>query len=405
MMLPPKNIVSCFVLGPALHAARVAIGPTGARVVANVRVDDFLSLSQADAKSALKPVAGSGRVVLTADPSWCAVRPIALTTQTWAKAKSELMQSIDRLVPMTRDDALAGLIDVHDESLKPREGRLIAIRKQLLEPWRQAIEHALDAPVSAVLSPHMAMCGLGLQTRESATVFEPLGGGEALRHDFAFGLPTEIAEAAGDESAHQFTVMSAGVRRTISGDDLAIGAAVAPYVATSAFAPLLGAAPSRRSEWIAPIAAFAAAAALFIAAPLMYEARLQSGVDRLEARQVAMVDDFQSLRELRNRTEQRIKLVNEAVATATTGWRSTLPILAEAQAALPADGFLYRLEIDPQNVVISGEASDAPAVLQRLEESPLLTSARRTGPLMPSSEPGLDIFEMRAALEAQGETP
>ena len=72
------------------------------------------------------------------------------------------------------------------------------------------------------------------------------------------------------------------------------------------------------------------------------------------------------------------------------------------QASLPAEGFLYRLVVDRRSVTISGEASDAPAILQRLEESPLLTSARRTGPLTPSSEPGLDIFEMHAVRE---ETP
>lgn len=415
MLIPPRVILSCCIVGDDLHAARVRIGPIGARVLGATRLERFLAQTPQDRRAALRSLAGAGaRLVITAPGAWCAVRPIALTTHNWAKARSELIHSIDRLLPMTRDDAMVGLLNVYDEALQPSGGRLIAIRRKIAEPWLHAIEDAAGVQTSTLLAPHMAMLGLGLQDRDRATVIEPIDENESVRHTLRRGLPVSIGEAHDRADADQDAVLpahepDATTRAEVDGADLAVAAALAPVVAPKAFAPMAGALPNRAAEWLAPAAAAVLAAALLITAPIMYETRLRSGLAALRAEQASLTDEYQRVRSLRSNTERLASLLIEGVRDPLAPWRPTMPVMAEAQGALTGDGagegFLYRLLVDARGVTISGEADDAGAVLQLLEDSPLLTSARRTGPLMPSPEAGWSIFEMRAERAAIGETP
>ena len=406
MILPPRSIVSLVIVGDDLHAARVTLGPIGARVARTATIEGFLGVSAADARQSLRAVAGATRrVVLTAPGAWCAVRPVALTVREWPAAKPEILRSLDRLVPIPADEALAGLMNVYDESLAPADGRLVAISRGSIEPWRGPIENALGRPVCAMLAPMMATLGLGLQDRARAAVLEPVGMGDWLRHEFVRGVPVRAAEPVTDlqtESRDAVILPGGALTPTVTGVDLAVAAALASFVAPGAFAPILGRAPGRRIEWVAPAAALAAALALFIAAPAVTRARLGASVLHLKAEQTALVEPFARVRDLRRDTERLTRLIDSAVTPATAGWASVLPAIAEAQAALPKDGFLYRIEIDAKGVTISGEAPDAPTILGRLEASPSLTAARRTGPLAPSPEPGLDIFEMRADRAPEG---
>jgi len=402
MILPPKSFLSFAIVDADLFVVRVVVGPRAPRVTHSQVIERFLSLSDQDAKVALRPFAQtSGRALLTAPSSWCSVRPIALTTRDWPKAKAEIMRSIDRLVPMTPDDALVGLVNLYDDSLTPVAGRLIAIHTRSLDPWRHAIEAALDRPIAAVLSPHMAMLGLGLQDEPHTLIIEPDPAGQSLQHELTLGLPTSIAEPPDLDSNNTQTnatvLPGSDAASTVTGAELAVASALASLAAPNAFAPLDGRTPSRRIEWLAPAAALIAAAALFIAAPMIFHARFRAGIERSKAQQSALVEPFNTVRDLRHNAEKLARQLNEGVAATTASWHSVLPALAQAQASLPADGFLNRLSIDDQSVTISGDASDTPAILQRLEASDALTSARRTGPLSPSSFPGLDHFEMRAA--------
>lgn len=397
MILPPRRITSLCIVGQTLHAARVTIGPFGARVGQTAVVDRFLSLSQKEAADSLRRLGAARRIVLTVPATWCAIRPIALTTRAWPKARQGVVESIDRLLPISPSDALVGLLNVYNDQLSPTEGRLIAIRRQAIGPWLAAVKGALDRHVGVILSPEMAMLGLGGQARDTMEIVDTSVAGDRLVHTLARGLAVSIAEPTDDEAAASALTLpdGAGNNADVSGVELAIAAALASFVAPGAFAPLLGPTPSRRIEWVAPVAAALLAASLMISAPMIGQSRLRAGVDRLRTRRLAMQDRFNQVRTLREDAERLARLLDETTSV-TDEWRSVLPVIAEVQAALPDDGFLYRIVVDEQSVTISGEASDAPAVLQRMEASPLLASARRTGVLFPSTEPGLDIFEMRA---------
>lgn len=407
MIIPPRTILSCCIVGDALHVARVRIGPMGASVLATATLEAFLEMSPADRKDALGAIrAGASRLVLVTPSDWCAVRPIAITTKGWKSAKPELIQSIDRLVPMTADDAMVGLLNLYADDLAPKEGRLIAMRRAVAEPWMHAIEDAAGASITMTLSPHMAMLGLGVQREDHTDIIEVLDADDLVRHEMHQGLPVQMGGAVDGDLAPDALLLphhtSLKHERTATGVNLAVAGAVAPYVAPHAFAPMQGSLPSQGSSWLAPIGALAAAAALLLASPFIYDARLERGIESLRAEQAALTEPFQEAQALRARTERLASLLLEGVRDTTATWRPALPALAESQNALSGEGFLYRIVLDTRGVTISGESDDAGAVLRALEESPLLTSARRTGPLMPSPENGWSIFEMRAE---RGETP
>ncbi len=410
MLIPPRTILSCCIVGDDLHAARLRLGPVGARVLDSTSIERFLSLTPDKRRSALRPLAsGVKRLTLTVPSAWCAVRPIALTTKQWASARDELVQSIDRLLPMTSDDAMVGLLNIYDDEQQAAAGRLVAIRRKVAEPWLHAIEDATGIDAGAVLSPHMAMLGLGLQEHVHATVIEPIDEVESVRHSLRYGLPVSIGDAVDSSVNDAITVTlpkqsSARTANTVSGVDVAVAGGVAPLVAPHAFAPMSGAVATRRAEWLAPAAAALLAAGLLIGAPMIFDARLKTGLANLRAEQMALTDEYQRVRSVRNNTERLASLLNEGVREPISRWRPAMPVMAEAQAALSSEGFLYRMLVDARGVTISGEADDAGAVLQRLEDSPILSSARRTGPLMPSPEAGWSIFEMRAERTAAGGT-
>jgi len=247
------------------------------------------------------------------------------------------------------------------------------------------------------------MLGLGKQLEPTTEFVEAASPTDRLRHTLKYGLPVALAEQSDSENMDSAISLpcSDTVDCDVSGEELAIAAALASLVAPGAFAPLLGPKPTRRIEWVAPAAAAMLTVILAVSAPMILRSRLHAGVDQLRTQQASMQDQFEKVRLLRRDTERLIRLLDET-ATVTADWNSVLPVIAQAQSALPADSFLYRMTIDDQSLTISGETSDAAQVLERLEASPLLESARRTGALVPSSEAGLNIFEMRAERRRRG---
>lgn len=402
MILPPRNILSLVIVGDDLHAARVAVGPIGARTVRAVTIERFLlPTGEARDPAALRAIAGRARrVLLTVPGSWCASRPIGLTTRDWRGARDELRRSIDRFVPFTPDDALAGIVTMHDDAGAPAGGLLVAASRGRVEPWRRAVEAALGVPVGAVMCPMIASLGLGLQRARRAAVLEPVGFRAMHRHELALGLPVRAAQPADDaDITAADAVLPGDAASTVTGCELASAAAAASLVAPGVFAPLDGRVTTHRGDWIAPAAAVAAALALFISAPAVEEARVRAAIESLAQERESLAEPFARVRDVRKQAERLSALLGRDIAAATAGWSSVLPILAETQAAVPEAGFLYRIEIDGRGVTISGEAPDTPTILERLESSDHLTAARRAGPLSPSAEPGLDVFEMRADRE------
>ncbi|TVQ31710.1 MAG: hypothetical protein EA376_08585 [Phycisphaeraceae bacterium] len=400
MTLTPWKKLSAVILGDDLHVALVSGSPLGVRVRRGPTLRRFLSMPESEARAALEPLASGARVTLTCPASCCALRPIQMSARQWEGAREEVERSIDRLLPIPASDAMVGVIDVGEEA--GAGGCLVAVRRSLVAPWIDAIGAATQRPILHVLSPHMAMLGLGLQGEARADVIEPGPHGGALRHELAWGRPVALGEPdhADEALAHGTRVTLPGeseqpVAGEIEPHQLAIAAAMAPVVAPGVFAPLLGPTPPLPKRWIPPAVGAAAALALFLAGPAMWESRLVRATDSLRAEHATMQDRVDSVQALRQQAERYGRLVNEGVAQATSEWGSVLPTLIDAQRSLGDRGYFYRLEVTTRELHMVGEAGNATGVLERLETSEALTSARITSPVTTSNQTGLETIDVR----------
>jgi len=405
-LAPPLWSKLCLcIVGDDLHAAQVVRTPLGVRVDGQIVIERFLATPAAEARRALSELLRSRqRVTLVLPPEWCAVRPMQLSRADWAGARDEVRRSLDRLLPIPADDAMLGYIELETGS-DDRRGVLIATRRSRVRPWTDAIQSAVGRPVGEIVSAHMAMLGLGLQEAPEANIAEgaPQAGGS--RHRLRFGKPVAVDEPEGGDEAPPDIRLPGQAEGSISGGDLAVAAGLAPLVATDVYAPLQGRPPRRIWKWAPVAAGMAAALALIATAGTAGDARLRAAAEHLRAEQQSLTTDFEAAQALRSETRRLHRLLEEGVAEATAEWRSTLPALAEMQRAMPEDGFFYRLDVTPGGVAFSGEAPNAPGVLQRLEDSPLFTAAQRSAPITPSSVSGMDVFELRAERAPEGATP
>lgn len=406
MPTPGAATISAVIRGDDLCLAQVgaAVGRPSVRELPTLR--GFLAMPPDQARAALGRLT-QGPITLTCPGAWCAVRPVQITRREWGSARDEILRSIDRLLPLTPDEAVAGLIDIYDENGDAVEARLIGLRRAQLQPWLDAIERVFNRPVDRVLSPHMAMLGLGLQSNLRSFVYEPTDG-FLERHELRFGLPTRLGEAAGEDTAPDAPAVILpdlvsgqapprvdGVE-PVSARDLAIGAALASSVTPETFAPLIGRSPRQRPRWVAPVLIAAAAAALALTAVWIDDERLREATAQARARQASLEPEVERVQELRRAADRYIRLLREGVGEATEGWRSVLPDLAEAHAALGEQGFYQRIEVSADALSVRGEARSWTEVLERLEESPRFRDAAAVSPVSKSSVSGFDVFELRA---------
>lgn len=406
-MIAGSTTLALAISGEDLHVALVTIGPLRAETTVGPVIRGFVGDSAEEARQALAPYANVRAVSLVVPGEWCAIRPTHLTSADWRGARDELIASIDRLVPIPPDDAAAGLVEVFPRSERPDApavgGALVVIRRSQLEPWLGAIERALGRPVSRVLSPQMAMLGLGLQCEPAAIVVEALrleGVGDVeLLHRLEWGRPVAIADAqsgAGSQDDPARTLRLSRGHGGVSPAELAVAGVIAPTVAGAVFRPLLGK-PSRPARpWLAPTIAATAAALLALLASPVFGVRLARAQNELLAREEAIAGDVRRAHEAREQAERLARLLGPGVSGATGGWRSVLPAAAAAQQALGPEGFLYRLEVSDTAITITGEAPSASAVLERMETAGGLRAARHTAPVSKSSVSGMDVFDIRA---------
>ena len=111
--------------------------------------------------------------------------------------------------------------------------------------------------------------------------------------------------------------------------------------------------------------------------------------------QAAMSDELAATQRLRLETERLTRLLNDGVAATVNRWEPITPALIEAQAAIPSDGTLHRLDLDRASIAIRGEALDAGAALGALDAFAAFTGAAFTAPVSKSPD-GADLFELRA---------
>jgi len=121
----PHSALSACIVGDDLHTVVVSVSPIGAKVRTAPTLERFLSMSADEARRRLEPVAAAGRVVLTCPASWCALRPIGLGVNQWPAARDDLLRSLDRLLPIPPDDAMIGLVQLHDSQGASAGGELV----------------------------------------------------------------------------------------------------------------------------------------------------------------------------------------------------------------------------------------------------------------------------------------
>lgn len=425
----PSSTLSAAILGDDLHLARVECSLFRAKARAGGVLRGFLAMPDDEARAAIAALADPppARVILTLPSDWCGVRPIGVARAHWPRARAGILGAIDSFLPVAPDDAEAGYLrrDPAGDRAAGRDvatsgspsgaeaespgGWLIGARRSLAQPWIDALRRATGASTIDLLSPHMAMLGLGLQHAPAAAVLERTPSGSLAAHRLRFGRAIELGAPwegellPGEGSAVMLTGVSSeppppGVR-AVTPEELAIAAALAPIVARDEFAPLAGRTPRAAARWLAPAGLAAGAIALLLAAGWVREARYERAIARLTAEQERLAPAAREAERHRDRARRLAALVESGVRTMQRDWTRVAPLLAEAQNAVPPEGFLYRVRLDDKGVTIDGESPRYLDALGRLEDAPSFAAARQVNPSVSVSDRKMDMFSLRAERE------
>lgn len=422
MRLLPWKTLSLVIDGADLVCASLSGSPLGLRMQRGPHVLDFLHASAEEQRRALSGAeALPGRITLTVPATWCNVRPIALRCEQWSSARPEIMRSLSSLFPMAPADAVVGLIDRAAQSADGARGAgrgapgnsgayLVAVDRARLDPWLDAIRAALGRDVDLVLAPHMAILGLGLQSVERAEVLERQTGGAMVCHRLWRGEITELYHPLDESGAGQHITRlrlaesvpaidnersAPGVPR-IDVHELCAAGALAPLVAPGRFAPLMGRAPHGARRWALPAAGVALGLVALWGASWTIDARYRSASERIERSQEGREQALAAVERDRSATLRLVALLDAAARGPVASPRSVLPELVAAHAALPTDGFLYRVELDGSGVTLRGESKRASDVLEQLDRTPGFRSARNVSTPAPVEERASEMFDIRA---------
>lgn len=375
----------------------------------------FLTGTGEEAARQLTEVISAGaRVVLMLPGSACAVRPIALTTRTWNKARAEMQRAVPSLFPLSSDDALLAVIDAapKDGEEATGSGWLVATSRSRLDPWRAAIERVIGRSIDECIPFHVAAASLGLQHDAEATLIEPLRTGGARAHRFRYARPVELSQPAevdnpdpNDWTSGRLITITDSPAAPADGDavrpaDLAAAAASARSLAregaVASYVPFIGAPASSRSRLVMPIAGFGVAAAIFVLAAVLGNARLARATERVDTARQANAARVKAAELDRAEYERLASRIRSYADLAPDAAPRLLPILASAQSAVPSDAFLYRIDLDQRSVTIRGEAPRTLDVLARLEATDQFKSAESLEPPSVIKERSLETFNIRA---------
>lgn len=400
MQFLPWTTFAAAIVGDDLHTAVVSGSLLGVRARHGPVLREFLGMPAEEARRMLGNLPDSARPMLVVPGTMAGVRPTALPPAKWAAARTEITRSVESLFPIRAEDAALGYIGrrLPDGG---EAGYLIAADRHALKPWIDALARVLGRPVDTVVSSHMALPGLGLQSEPESEVAE--SSGSNLSHRLAFGEVTEL-NAPRDERLAARLLLPGGAppepvpaeAKRVSGSDLAVAAAIAPRVAGGRISPLIGRPFAADRRWL-PAAAVIAAAMLFIwLARWTESARYERGIARLDlerADRAALLEDARATRRRAMDLDARLRAVESARGPAASGM---LPAVDAAQAVLPQGAFLYRVDVDPRAITIKGESARAGDVLRALEDAPEFQGARELDTPMTVEERGLEMFNIRA---------
>jgi general secretion pathway protein L len=88
------------------------------------------------------------------------------------------------------------------------------------------------------------------------------------------------------------------------------------------------------------------------------------------------------------------------LATRRSGSPMAIEVLADVTRLLPDDTYLDRLVIGPDSVQIQGKSRNAQQLIEKVNESGLLSAASFRGSTRLDARTGLEIFEINAAVES-----
>jgi len=385
-----------------------------ARVVRSERVARFTALQRLEQESALAALAPfGGQVVVVAPGHSRVVGGPQLDHDQWRSGRAQLLESIEELLPLPRDEAVVGHVDLFDAESplleRPVGGALVAMRRSDLASLTAPLLAGLGARSCLTLPAFAAAAGVPrVAQRRRCVVVERVGGGAHVAHTYAQGLPVSVEAPLSRQALasleEALTLPGAQIEglEAISPEELALGACFVLQKAPTMATPLGGAPPGPLRTLAGPAALAALAAIALAGAAELQQARWRQRDRSLEQAIEQVAPAAMRAQQLRAEALRRRTLLEQGIASTLSSWRSPLPALAALHEALGEEGFYYRVDVDGAGARLRGEAPDASALLQRLVRHPLIASAAFTAPVSVSSLSGMEVFEISLTLTQQG---
>ncbi|RMD66542.1 MAG: hypothetical protein D6824_00635 [Planctomycetota bacterium] len=383
-----------------------------ARVVRSLRVARFAALQRIEQEAAVASFAPfPGEVVVLAPGSSRVIGGPQLDHAQWRSGRDRLLESIEELLPIARDEAVVGHVDLFDPERpaldRPVGGALVAMRRSELEALTAPLLAGLGARSCVVLPACAAATGVPrVAQQRRCVVVEGVGSAAMVAHTYAQGLlvaveePLTRAALASMPPRQTMTLPGAEVEglEAIAPQELALGACFVTHASPGLATPLGRTPPRPVSLYAGPVALTTVAALLLVGGAAVREVRQRErlhSVDQAIERWAPAAMRAQRLRSEAIRTKE---LLEKGIASTLASWRSPLPVLAALREALGEEGFYYRVDVDEAGARLRGEAPDASAVLQQLASHPLIASAAFTAPVSVSTLSGMEVFEISVTL-------
>lgn len=399
MRILPWTIFAGAIVGNDLHTAVVRGSIFGVSASAGPVLRDALSLAPDEARRMLREAPRGAPFILVLPTTMVGVRPTALPADRWSAARAEVMRSIETLFPFPAAETLVGFI-ARRVSDKERAGYLAAADRRLVQPWLDAMGRLLGKPVDAVLPAHAALLGAGYQRAERAEVASWTGA-QWASHRLAWGEITDLnAPRSADGSLADAALPSdrsdAPTNAPMGGADVAAAGALAMIVAPDQVAPLVGRVPHPSRHWLAAAAMVALGGVLLWSSGPLARWRYERAMDQLteaESARAPVLAEVESSRRRAVELAARLESLRKLFADSGPG---VLAAADAAQSAMPADAFLYRVEVDSGAVTLKGEARRAGDVLRAVEDRQEFQAARELDTPITVEERGFEMFNIRA---------